>query len=77
MRNQTIKAITPAVVGLAVFFNLLVPTVLAQSNGKRHSLRGFSDESAAEEIRWEEKYVDRGSGRAVWIAIGRKDTCDN
>ena len=55
MRHQTIKAITGTVVGLAVSFNLLAPTVLAQSNGKRHSLRGFSDESAAEEIRWEEK----------------------
>jgi N-acetylated-alpha-linked acidic dipeptidase len=56
MRRQTIKSITGTVASLAVLvFNLLEPVGLAQSVGKTPSLRGFSDQSAADEIRWEEK----------------------
>src|SRR4030095_16407561 len=56
MRRHTIKAITATVVSLAVVaFNALAPVVLAQSNGKTHSLRGFTAQSSADEIRWEEK----------------------
>ena len=56
MRRQTIKSITGIVASLAVLaFNLLEPVGLAQSVGKTPSLRGFTDQSGADEIRWEEK----------------------
>jgi N-acetylated-alpha-linked acidic dipeptidase len=56
MRHHTIKAITGTVVSLAIVtFNILGSVGLAQSNGKTHSIRGFTEQSAADQIRWEQK----------------------
>ncbi len=56
MRSQTIKAITVTLVSVAVTaLNVFEPVVLAQSNGKPPTLRGFTNASSAAQIRWEEK----------------------
>ena len=56
MRSQTIKAITVTLVSVAVTaLNVFEPVVLAQSNGKTPTLRGFTNASSAAQIRWEEK----------------------
>jgi N-acetylated-alpha-linked acidic dipeptidase len=55
MHRHTLKTITGIVASLIVALNGLPPAALAQANGKSHSLRGFSDTSAAVEIGWEEK----------------------
>jgi N-acetylated-alpha-linked acidic dipeptidase len=54
--NQTlIKRITVIVASCIVALNSFGLAALAQSNGKNHALRGFSDASAATEISWEDK----------------------
>ena len=55
MHRQRLKTITGILASLVVALNGVAPTALAQANGKARSLRGFSDNNAADEIRWEEK----------------------
>jgi N-acetylated-alpha-linked acidic dipeptidase len=55
MRRHTFKTITAIGASVLVAFNAFIPTVLAQEDGKAHSLRGFSNANAAVEINWEEK----------------------
>ena len=55
MRRHTLKALTGIVASLIVALNGLAPSILAQANGKARSLRGFSDASAADQIKWEER----------------------
>jgi N-acetylated-alpha-linked acidic dipeptidase len=55
MHRQRLRTITGILASLVVALNGVAPTALAQANGKARSLRGFSDNNAADEIRWEEK----------------------
>jgi N-acetylated-alpha-linked acidic dipeptidase len=55
MRLYTLRIVAGIVVSITVIFNSLAPRVPAQSNGKGHQLRGFSEASATTEIGWEEK----------------------
>jgi len=55
MRRHTLKSITGIAASLFIALNSLAPTAFAQSNGKTHALRGFSETSAVTEITWEEK----------------------
>ena len=55
MHRQRLKTITGIFASLVVALNGAAPAALAQANGKARTLRGFSDTSVADEIRWEEK----------------------
>ena len=55
MHRHMLKTITGIVASLIVALNGIVPSTLAQADGKARSLRGFSSASAADQLRWEEK----------------------
>src|SRR5690242_7327468 len=55
MRLYKLRIFAGIVVSITVILNSFALGVLAQSDGKSHALRGFSEASAATEIGWEEK----------------------
>ena len=54
-RHHTLNAIFVIAVSVVVALNGFATGVFAQSNGKAHAIRGFSEASAATQITWEEK----------------------
>ncbi|HXF38892.1 MAG TPA: hypothetical protein VN687_04195, partial [Blastocatellia bacterium] len=54
-RHHKLKAIFGIAVSVVVTLNALSSGVPAQSNGKTHAIRGFSEANAATQITWEEK----------------------
>ena len=54
-RHHTLKATFGIAVSVAVALNGFAIGVFAQSNGKAHAIRGFSEANAATQITWEEK----------------------
>ncbi|HSB09278.1 MAG TPA: M28 family metallopeptidase [Blastocatellia bacterium] len=55
MHCPTQKTITGIFASAILALNCVVSPALAQSNGKTHALRGFSDANVASQISWEEK----------------------
>lgn len=55
MHRPTQKTITAIVASGIVALNSFVSPALAQSDGKGHALRGFSEANVASQISWEEK----------------------
>ena len=55
MPSNTLKSFAVLITACITALDIVTPFALAQSNGKTHSLRGFSEISAATEIGWEEK----------------------